>query len=83
MPNDTTRLRVAIAADPGRRPDYEIAEAAGISPTLFSRIKNGHWNPDDPTKAAVAEALRKSDDARPVDELVAELFDNAQHVEAA
>lgn len=53
----------AVLEEEGRKQSW-LSERTGIPQPRLSQIVNGHWNADEPTRAAIAAAL-----GRHVDEL--------------
>lgn len=67
MPRIVTPLRLAIVAS--GRTQREVAETAHLGESRLSLIVNGHWNPDEATRQAIADALHRSvDELWPADE---------------
>jgi transcriptional regulator with XRE-family HTH domain len=53
--NRATPLKLAIVAS--GRLQKDIAAALGMDPARLSNIVQGHWNPDDATRQAIADEL--------------------------
>lgn len=59
MSKKPTPLRLAIVQS--GRTQRQIADQANLAETRLSQIVNGHWNPDDATRKAIADALHTTE----------------------